>query len=70
MAVIKKLLGKNIKKYRKTQGYSQEYVALEVGLKNRASIGLIERGERNPSVPILTKIAKVLKVSLDELFRK
>jgi len=47
---------------------TQEELALEAGL-NRAYIGYIERGERNPSTETVAKIAKVLKVSLNELFK-
>jgi len=39
---------------------TQEQVALESGL-NRACIGYIERGERNPSTETLSKIAKALR---------
>lgn len=69
MAIIRKSLGKKIKKLRKEKGLSQEKLSWEVGL-NRGYIGFIERGERNPSIETLTKIAKALKVTLDELFRR
>lgn len=69
MVTINKSVGKKLKKIRKEKGLSQEKLAWEVGL-NRGYVGFIERGERNPSIPTLTKLAKALKVSLDELFRK
>lgn len=69
MTIIKKSLGKKIKRLRNELGYSQEGLAHEVGL-NRAYIGFIERGERNPSIPTVNKIAKALKTSIDELFRR
>jgi transcriptional regulator with XRE-family HTH domain len=61
-------LGKRIGLIRKEKGLSQEKLALEAGL-NRAYIGYIERGERNPSIDTVEKIAKVLDVSLDLLFK-
>ncbi|MFH1407514.1 MAG: helix-turn-helix transcriptional regulator [Patescibacteria group bacterium] len=65
---ISKKLGQKIRKIRENKGLSQEKVALEANL-NRAYIGYIERGERNPSIKTVSKIAKVLKTPLYELFR-
>lgn len=65
---VSKELGKKIQKIRKEKDLSQEKLALEAGL-NRAYIGYIERGERNPSIQVVAKIAKVLKIKLYELFR-
>ncbi len=49
------------------KGITQEKLALDAGL-NRAYVGYIERGERNPSTDTLAKIAKALKVPLQTLF--
>jgi transcriptional regulator with XRE-family HTH domain len=65
---VSKKLGKRIQKIRKDKKITQEKLALDAGL-NRAYIGYIERGERNPSIQVVGKIAKVLKVPLYELFR-
>jgi len=65
---VSKKLGKKINRLRIEKQLTQEELALEAGL-NRAYIGYIERGERNPSTETASKIAKVLKVSLDELFK-
>jgi len=65
---ISQKVGEKIKKIRKEKDLSQEKLALEAGL-NRAYIGYIERGERNPSIRVVAKIAKVLKVKLYELFK-
>ncbi len=65
---ISKELGQKIRKVRENKGLSQEKVALEASL-NRAYIGYIERGERNPSIKTVSKIARVLKTPLYELFR-
>jgi len=59
-------IGKNVKKIREKKGLTQEKLAFEANL-NRAYIGYIERGERNPSTDTLAKLAKALKVSLKDL---
>lgn len=61
-------LGRRISEIRAQQKLTQEELALETGL-NRAYIGYIERGERNPFIDTVDKIAKGLKVELHELFR-
>jgi len=50
-------------------GVSQEEFAHICGL-DRTYIGGIERGERNVALVNIEKIAKGLRVSLSELFRK
>lgn len=60
-------IGIAIKKIRQKKGLTQEELALEAGLLNRAYIGYIERGERNPSTETISKIAKALKVSARDL---
>lgn len=68
VTTVSKKLGQRVNQLRLKKGMTQEDLALEAGL-NRAYIGYIERGERNPSTDTVAKIAKVLKVSLDELFK-
>lgn len=63
-----KKIGQKIRKLRIEKGITQEKLALDAGL-NRAYIGFIERGERNPSTETLSKIAKSLNVKLYEVFR-
>lgn len=65
---VSKKLGKRINQLRAVKKMTQEKLALEADL-NRAYIGYIERGERNPSTETVAKIAKVLKISLNELFK-
>lgn len=64
---VSKRIGKRIRQIRGEKRITQEDLAGEAGL-NRAYIGYIERGERNPSTETLAKIAKVLKVPLRKLF--
>ena len=62
-----------MKKHREDRGWSQEELAFECGL-HRTYISGVERGVRNPTVVVLQKIAKALKVPaaalLDESGRK
>lgn len=66
-AKLPKALGKRIQKYRKEAGYTQEDLAEKVGI-SRAYMGFIEQGRYSPSLEILEKIAKRLKIKLSELF--
>ena len=63
---VRRRLGLNLKKLREEQGFSQESFADHCGL-HRTYISGIERGVRNPTVVILDKIAKGLKVSAGQL---
>ena len=63
---VRRRLGLNLKKLREEQGFSQESFADHCGL-HRTYISGIERGVRNPTVIILEKIAKGLKVPAGQL---
>jgi transcriptional regulator with XRE-family HTH domain len=60
-------LGSRIRTLREKAKISQEELGHLSGL-HRTYVGAIERGERNPSVLSLKKIADALKVNLGELF--
>ena len=60
-------LGKRIRELRQHTGLSQERFAARAGLDRTYYAG-IERGERNPSVKQLAKIAVALGVPLRALF--
>lgn len=66
---VRRRLGLNLKKLREEQGFSQESFADHCGL-HRTYISGIERGVRNPTVIILDKIAKGLKVSAGQLLEE
>lgn len=68
VTAVSKKIGKIVRQVRENKGITQEELAFDAGL-NRAYIGYIERGERNPSTETLVKIAKALKISLNELFK-
>jgi XRE family transcriptional regulator, regulator of sulfur utilization len=63
----RKVLGKRIKRLRKQQGLTQEDLAETVGLSS-TYVGHIEQGRKSPSLEAITRIAKVLKVKIGELF--
>lgn len=61
--------GKRLRELRKAQGYSQEGFALTVEL-DRTYIGGIERGERNPGLKTILRIAEALNVPPSDLFNR
>jgi len=67
MTNIRKLLAKNIKKYRKIRGFSQENLA-ERAKTSTTHIGMIEIGKKFPSVEMLEHIADALGIDTPELF--
>ncbi len=60
-------LGKKIQKFRKSLGYSQESFAEKIGI-SRTHIGHIEQGRKTPSLRLLEKISRALKVKVANLF--
>lgn len=59
--------GQQVRKLRLDQGLSQEALAHASSL-DRTYIGGIERGERNPSLKNIAKIATALHVRIGDLF--
>lgn len=59
--------GNKIKRERENRKLTQEDLEEKTGL-DRTYISGIERGIRNPSLINIGKIAKALRISLDELF--
>lgn len=58
--------GDKVQSVRKAKGISQEELASMLAM-HRTYIGMIERGERNPTIRTLYKLAKALKVEASEL---
>ncbi len=63
---VRRRVGLNLKRLREELGLSQEAFADQCGL-HRTYISGIERGVRNPTVVILDKIARALKVPAGQL---
>ena len=64
---INKQLGYRIRYLRQKKNWSIEDLALEAGI-NRNYLGDLERGMRNPTLVILSKIATALGIDLTVLF--
>jgi putative transcriptional regulator len=62
-------LGKNIKEIRKDKGISQSELAWRCN-KDKQSVERIENAKINPSIFILSQLAKALEVPLSELVKK
>jgi len=65
-AKLTKTICKRIKKYRGEVGMTQEDLSEKVGV-SRVYIGYVEQGRNTPSLEILEKIAKALKVRLSDI---
>lgn len=59
--------GEAVRRTRTAAGLTQEELADLSGL-DRSYIGGVERGERNPTLSVIEKIAEGLGVTLTELF--
>ncbi len=60
-------LGKKIQKLRKDTGLSQEQLAEKIHI-SRTHMGHIEQGRKSPSLKVMTKLAKILRVNMSDLF--
>ncbi|MCZ6654474.1 MAG: helix-turn-helix transcriptional regulator [Planctomycetota bacterium] len=61
-------LGKNLRKARKSRGWSQEEMAARCGV-HRTYVGSVERGEYNVTVLTLKKMTKTLGISIGDSLR-
>ena len=64
---ICKSFGGRIRKLRTHNNWSQEQLS-EATDFHRTYIGMIERGERNPSLKSIKRFAVAFKISISELF--
>lgn len=58
---------KKVKSLRLKHGFTQEYVAIEVGYSDKSAYCLLENGVRQPSVEKLGKLSKLFQVPVDDL---
>ena len=63
----RELVGLNLRRLRVERDISQERLAFDSGV-DRSYLGGMERGEENPTVDILDKLAATLAVPVGELF--
>lgn len=55
-----------MRELRRRRGFSQEDFADQAGIDS-SYLGKVERGERNPSLGVVARIAKAFDLSLSEL---
>lgn len=63
---VRRRVGLNLRRFREEKGLSQERLAFDCRL-HRTYISGVERGVRNPTVVVLEKIAKALKIRSGQL---
>ncbi len=63
------LVGINVRRLRVERGISQERLAFDSGV-DRSYLGGVERGEENPTIDILDRIAATLSVHISELVKE
>ncbi len=61
------IVGANIREERKKKGWSQDQLSAECGFY-RTYINLVETAKRTPSSYTLFRVAKALKVPVDNLY--
>jgi transcriptional regulator with XRE-family HTH domain len=61
------LVGRNVRRIRVSLGVSQERLAFDSKV-DRSYLGGLERGEENPTVELLDRLAATLSVPLMEFF--
>lgn len=66
LGVFLRKLGHSVHEYRKIRGYSQQELASTSDL-DRAYISAVEHGKQNISIGAISKLAKALDVSIEEL---
>lgn len=67
MATITQKFGQKLRQIRKQKKMTQEHLS-EMAKIDYSYLNLIEAGKRNPSLRRITKLARALKISLQELF--
>jgi transcriptional regulator with XRE-family HTH domain len=63
------IVGRNVRSLRKARGLTQEALAHVAEIDTRY-VGGIERGEENPTVAVLARIASVLGIEPGDFFAK
>jgi transcriptional regulator with XRE-family HTH domain len=63
---VQRNFGQRVRKLRKERGWSQEELAARS--KHWTYIGGVERGERNPTLLVISSLATALRVKIGDLF--
>jgi len=66
---MEQAFGHEIKKARESLGKSQETLGFDAGV-HRTYIGMIERGQKSPTLAVIVRLARALKVKPSELLRR
>ena len=69
MAKTISTIAKNIKKYRKERGLSQDKLARLADVAHATIIKIESGANKNPTIESLAKIAKALSVGVDDLIK-
>ena len=64
---VAKVIGENVRRYRKQMKYTQSRLAKEAGI-DRSAIAKLENGQYLPTVTFLLKISRTLNVEFICLF--
>ncbi len=67
MADLRKKFGQRVRELRNARGFSQEELAHRAGM-HYTYLGGIERGERNPALQNIGRIARALAIPVADLF--
>jgi transcriptional regulator with XRE-family HTH domain len=67
MTAFAQRFGRTVRQLREARGLSQQQAAAKAGI-DRAYYWKIEKGEANPSLDVIGRIVKMLKVPAGELF--
>lgn len=65
---VRQLVAINLRRLRVAKGLSQDELALRAGVE-RAYVGHLDRGTKNPTITTLDKLASALECEIMELFR-
>jgi transcriptional regulator with XRE-family HTH domain len=63
------MFGQAVRKIREQRGISQEKLA-DIMEMHRNTVALLERGQRNPSLETIKKLARALRVDPGKFFEK
>lgn len=64
------MLAKNIKKFRKKSGLTQEGLARKANVSYNTIIKLETRGIKDPRISTIMKVARALRITIDSLVKK